>query len=44
MIKSNVAQSPKIRRKPFVFFYFSILCGLKVHFLIFTSKLPSRFI
>ena len=36
MHKSKVAQNPKICRKPFEFFYLSILCALKVHFLIFT--------
>ena len=36
MQKSKVAQNPKICRKPVEFFESSILCALKVHFLIFT--------
>ena len=36
MHKSKVAQNPKVCRKPIGFFDLSILCALKVHFLIFT--------
>ena len=36
MHKSKVVQNPKICSKPFEFFDLSILCALKVHFLMFT--------
>ena len=42
MHKSKNAQNPKIFRKPIGFFDLSILCALKVHFLIFTM-LESKF-
>ena len=43
MHKSNVAQNPKICKKPFGVFDLSILCALKVHFFDFLRITNNEF-